>query len=111
MKMSPTNETMSQELIIYQKPTDSYVIYIVIILIIIYLVMLFIWFICVKLKEEMYKSISQVGDDSTQKINDLTQCYDNLKEEMNCIISGIADDLKEEIKSRNKLKEEMNAII
>jgi hypothetical protein len=106
--MSQTNETMSQELIIYQEPTDSYVIYIVIILIIIYLVILFIWLILVKLKEVIDKSISQVADESTQKINTLTQCYDNLKEEMNCIISGIADDLKEEIKSRNELKEEVN---
>ena len=111
MNMSHTNETMSQELIIYQEPTDSYVIYIVIIFIIIYLLVLFIWLMAVKLKEVMDNSISQVADDSTQKINTLTQGYYNLKEEMNCMISGIADDLKEEATSRSELKEEMNAII
>ena len=106
MNMSHTNETMSQELIIYQEPTNSYVIYIVIILIIIYLIILFIWLITVKLKEHMDNSISLLEDDSTQKINTLTQAYCILKEEMNCIISGIADELKEEIKSRKE--EEVN---
>jgi hypothetical protein len=106
--MSQTNETMMRELIIYQEPTDSYVIYIVIILIIIYLVILFIWLMVVKLKEVMDTSISRLENDSTQKINTLTQAYYSLKEEMNCMISGIADDLKEETTSRNELKEEVN---
>ena len=111
MNMSHTNETMSQELIIYQEPTNSYVIYIVIIFIIIYLVILFIWLMVIKLKEVMDTSISRLENDSTQKINTLTQAYYSLKEEMNCMISGIADDLKEETTSRSELKEEMNAII
>ena len=111
MNMTQTNETMSQELIIYQEPTNSYVIYIVLIFIIIYLVILFIWLMVIKLKEVMDTSISQVAEDSTQKINALTQTYYSLKEEMNCMISGIADELKKEATSRSELKEEMNAII
>jgi len=108
MKITQMNETMSHELVIYQEPTDYYVNYIVLVLIIIYLVILFIWLLTVKLKEEIDNSISRLENESTQKINDITQAYYILKEEMNCIISGIADELKKEIKSRNELKEEVN---
>ena len=107
MNMTQINETMSHELIIYEEPIVYYVYYIILILIIIYLIILFIWLITVKLKEHMDNSISLLEENSTQKINALTQAYYNLKEEMNCIISGIADELKEEIKSR-KEEEEVN---
>lgn len=103
--MSQMNETMSHELVIYQEPTDYYVIYIGLVIFIIILILLFIWLITVKLKEEMNNSISRLEDNSTQKINDITQAYCILKEELSCIISGIADELKKEIKSR---KEEVN---
>lgn len=106
MNMTQINETISHELIIYEESIDYYVYYIVLILIIIYLIILFIWLITVKLKEHMDNSISLLEEDSTQKINTLTQAYYILKEEMNCIIFGIADELKEEIKSRKE--EEVN---